>query len=154
MAWFDTLGYGMDIWQIVRWIIGVVVISAGSAGGAWIAFKRWLLPKEMVAMHDKLDSMGAELQRVSGELAERKAHLKDLAEGTSSQDYEQGYEVLNWWGETGEIKTPIQQLTASITKDLIGGRKKYPRTILVRKTGQIKELPYPPTANKIPDDDG
>lgn len=131
-------------WGIAGLFFAVVAVWASMAEELWIALKRWLLPKAMVEMRD-------ELVATRNELEGRIAELETLKKGTARADYEKGYEVLNWWGETGEIKTPIQQLTASITKDLIGGRKRYPRTILVRKTGQIKELPYPPTANKIPE---
>ena len=55
--------------------------------------------------------------------------------------HESAYEVLNYWGETGD---PLRDALSTL------GRKKYPKTILVKETGKIEEIPYPPVHNRIP----
>lgn len=58
---------------------------------------------------------------------------------------ESGYVVLNWWGESGN---PLRD---EMIRDLLGrAHKRYPRMILIKKTGQVKEIPYPPVENRIP----
>ena len=56
-----------------------------------------------------------------------------------------GYEVLSYWGESGN---PLRD---EMIRDLLGrAHKRYPRMILIKKTGQVKEIPYPPVENRIP----
>lgn len=145
MEWFDILGYGMDLGQIALWIASVVLMAAGSAGGAWIAVKRWLLPKEIVQIRDELGTMRDDMDAMRADL---KAIQKDLS---ARKEHEGGYEVLNWWGETGRAPSRMSQAFQAFTREYTGTRKRFPRTILIRKTGEVRELPYPPVANKIPE---
>ena len=92
--------------------------------------------------------MRAELEAQNDHLT---ARLAALEEGVTKADYEKGYEVLNWWGETERNPSRISQAMHAFTREYTGSQKKFPRTILIRKTGEVRELPYPPTANKIPE---
>lgn len=123
MDFFDWLGASMDIGQIVSWL--AVAMTGG--GITWVAIKRWFLPKEVVELKERLD--------------EHEAELKVLKNGATKRMYDEGYKVLSWWGETGNA-------LADSARHLFN--KQYPKTIFIRKTGEVRELPYPPEANKIP----
>jgi len=147
MDFLGWLGIGMDVGTLARLAVLLVGVVIASSGGTWLAIKRWFTPNSVLRVQDALVDAK---ERIEALEAERKS----LRTGIAPMDYEQGYEVLNWWGETGKTPSLAESFRALSTASLTGARqKRYPRTILIRKTGQIKELPYPPLANKIPTED-
>ena len=60
---------------------------------------------------------------------------------------ESEYVVLNWWGESGN---PLRDEALWGLGGMLSGKKRYPRMILIKKTGQVKEIPYPPVHNRLP----
>ena len=142
------LGLGMDVGTLVRWAAILVCAVIASSGATWLAIKRWFTPDSVLRVQDALADAN---ERIKALEAERKS----LRTGIAPMDYEQGYEVLNWWGETGKTPSLVESFRALGTLESLTGarQKRYPRTILIRKTGEMVDLPYPPLANKIPTED-
>ena len=60
---------------------------------------------------------------------------------------ESEYVVLNWWGESGN---PLRDDMLWGLGGMLSRKTRYPKMIFVKKTGEIKEIPYPPVENRIP----
>ena len=75
----------------------------------------------------------------------RKTAIEEQSPQETGPPDDPGYEVLSYWGESGN---PLRD---EMIRNLLGrAHKRYPRMILIKKTGQVKEIPYPPVENRIP----
>ena len=77
----------------------------------------------------------------------RKIAIKEKSPQETGPPDDPGYEVLSYWGESGN---PLRDEALWAMGGMLSGKKRYPRMILIKKTGQVKELPYPPVENRIP----
>lgn len=124
----------MDVLEPASNYISALIVERWveiAMGGVGVAIYRWLMGRRYRRMNDRIEVLEKAVRRDPSEIST-----------SSPPDNSTDYIVLDYWGETGN---PFKDIVAA------GSGKRYPKTIIIRKTGELVDLPYPPAANKLPD---
>ena len=104
------------------WLVMVGIFGGAIGSGAMYALlRKYLLPKEILELRKEVRE---KISKLHEEIPKIKKQLANL------QKVDPGYTVISWWD-------PPTTLFGII----LGNKENYPRDILIKKTGEIKELP-------------
>ncbi|MYA59494.1 MAG: hypothetical protein F4X40_02895 [Chloroflexi bacterium] len=115
-----------------RWV-ELAVFGAAVAGFRWFFGHQY--KAKLSEQSDRIEALENALKRNPVE--------KSASDPPASRE---DYIVLDYWGETGNAFADAVRAS--------GPNKWYPKTIIIRKTGEVRELSYPPAANALPEQDG